>query len=254
MILRIILNSLIILASVGYAHAELDENQVRSVVKQLETDVEINHSHSICPGEHYGDAQGLLYGWGWRKPLARNMCRNDLPNCLKACQDGSGRACWVLATIMATSEIKGADEAGDKLHAHACHAGYHSGCTNRGGGIRDFLIKDTDPLTRWTTQQRQACSFKMFQRGCNLKQGGWGCVMLGDAYSAGDGTPVSPRLAMRSYEKAITSLCRSTSADGEGNAMENINQGCVRARNGLERMKALREQNKNASQNGEQDG
>jgi len=232
--------ALAIVSSAANSQTGPDEDQVRTVVKILETDAAINNSHSICPAQYFGEAEGWLYGWGWRKPPARAACRNDLPNCLQACQGGSGRACWVLATIMATSEIKGADEAGDKLHAHACHAGYPSGCTNRGGGIRDFLIKETDPLAQWSIGKRAECSFKMFQRGCKGGKGGWGCVMLGDAYRTGLGTKVIPRLAIESYEGAKSVLCSSVRADGEGNAMDNIRQGCRRATTGIELARGLR--------------
>jgi TPR repeat protein len=106
---------------------------------------------------------------------------SNLTNCFSKCTGGNGKACFHLAQVFQKTESYYAQQA----FAFGCAAGYHAACTNRGAGMRNGDYKD-EPVRVWPEKKLNACLFRLFNTACK-EDSGWGCVMLGQAYSLGEG-------------------------------------------------------------------
>lgn len=179
---------------------------------------------ATCPSDLYRSRMPLLarlFGPGPDWP--EDACASAPDACVSAClDDGSGDACFRFGLLMETSD-DGDLLAGRHAHALACALGDPSGCTNRGGGIRNVPLTG-DPLSLLPLTETGACLFTTFSVTCH---GGnsWGCAMLGQAYENGEGTPARPDLAAISYKAA----CTLAAPDTEFPA-------CVFARAGLDHL------------------
>lgn len=151
-------------------------------------------------------------------------CAADLTDCAAACLTGTdGNACLHLATTIEVAEAsEDLNLTARRLHAFACAMGLPSGCTNRGGGLRNVPLPD-DALSLAPFGQIEGCLYRTFTIACN-RGDSWGCSMLGQAEEWGEGTAANPGGARRAYEKACDLV------DNPGFA------ACDFAREGLERL------------------
>ena len=158
---------------------------------------------STCPADLYRSRMPLLSRiFGPGADLPDGFCAAGPEGCVSACLDGlSGDACFRFGHLMETA--KGGDAlTGRHAHALGCALGDPSGCTNRGGGIRNLPLTG-DALSLVPFEDKHDCLFRSFSLACHAANS-WGCAMLGQAYENGEGTAVSTDLAITSYTAACT--------------------------------------------------
>lgn len=136
---------------------------------------------------------------------SRQACADDPGLCAQECLEGEvGRTCIYLAqayedaaaeTVARTHQITAR-----KVHALACAFGRPGGCTNRGGGIRNYPL-DGDPFATMAPQAKDACLFSTFDVACTAGDA-WGCAMSGQAYARGEGVAVDPDQARAQFRAA----------------------------------------------------
>jgi hypothetical protein len=134
------------------------------------------------------------------------------------CQDGSGKACFMLGLVTDEGRVvpRNAAVAGDAF-GRACDLGLQQGCGSliqfaQGGGKEVFrnacdsgdgascFILGTLYSSGQGVQQDGTQAFILFQRSCDL---GWwrGCGRLGESYLVGQGTRADPVRAIENFDK-----------------------------------------------------
>ncbi|WP_375279902.1 hypothetical protein [Pseudooctadecabacter sp.] len=133
----------------------------------------------------------------------RASCRADFLTCLDACTDNAdARACLQVSILLEQTDNDDLKLAARYGHAVACAGGQRSGCTNRGGGIRNVRV-DGDRLSQLSLDEKASCLFDPFTLPC--KDGdAWGCAMLGQAYHQGERTAENTTRAATLYTQTCT--------------------------------------------------
>ncbi|SLN44744.1 SEL1-like repeat protein [Pseudooctadecabacter jejudonensis] len=152
-----------------------------------------------CPADIYRTDQSL-----WARLVGRtsyqnrSTCRADFENCVTACVDNAdARACLHVAVLLEQADLDDVRLAARYGHAIACAGGQPSGCTNRGGGIRNVPLQgDVVSLTPW--DDKVDCLFETFNIACKSSDP-WGCAMLGQAYQYGEGVAQNSGRAIELY-------------------------------------------------------
>lgn len=157
-----------------------------------------------CPADVFGERQSWWSGlFGAAAGLGLEACRDDPAGCARLCAaDGSGETCFSLARLFETEGGGGSatELLSRKAHALSCALGYPAGCTNRGGGIRNYPLPG-DPWAQQPLAQVESCLLRSFDLACT-EADSWGCAMLGQAHELGQGTLADPGLARDAYRRA----------------------------------------------------
>lgn len=159
----------------------------------LDGDPQFAGRYAACPGDVFATERPFFGDLG--KDIRVETCEADPLRCHTACMPGqSAHACMGLARAMQDNEPETDARHYEGLFTQACALGEGSGCTNRGGGIRNAFYPD-DPFRDADATVRDGCLFRSFTAACGDRDA-WGCAMLGQAYQYGEGTPASKETAL----------------------------------------------------------
>ena len=154
-----------------------------------------------CPADIYKTEQSI-----WNRLTGstafetRASCRADFLTCLDACTENTdARACLHVGILLDQTDDDDLKLAARYSHALACAGGQRSGCTNRGGGIRNVRVEG-DRLSLLTSDEKVSCLFDTFTLTCEAGDA-WGCAMLGQAYHQGEGTAENTARAATLYAR-----------------------------------------------------
>lgn len=155
---------------------------------------------AACPGDVFDTLAFPLSGPG--KPWDAEdgtACAADPEGCVARCAFwGDADACTDLGIML---ELRDGDRLAARIaHARGCALGSPSGCTNRGGGIRNVPLEG-DALSQQPQAEIAACLFRTFDAACKARDS-WACAMLGQAHEWGEGVPADPGKARQAYAMA----------------------------------------------------
>ena len=112
--------------------------QIGSILPALEKSAELRSAHEACPADIFKSKSTLFSLLGTDEWPDRDACEADLAYCRDACVHGkNGEACFNLARVLQDHGSPAADRHYEPLFTLACAMGKPSGCTNRGGGMRN---------------------------------------------------------------------------------------------------------------------
>jgi TPR repeat protein len=190
-------------AAVAPAHGDDDPAYDRAAMARVEAlldgDPQFAERYAACPGDLFA-AERPFFG-DLAKDIRVETCEADPEYCHATCTQGqSGGACLKLARAMQDNEPETKARYYEGLFTQACALGEGSGCTNRGGGIRNGVYAD-DPFRDAGKTMRDACLFRTFTAACG-NEDAWGCAMLGQAYQYGEGTQVNEVAALRHFRQS----------------------------------------------------
>jgi hypothetical protein len=138
---------------------------------------------SACPADIFDTRSRWFSGWLQEgRAQSRRACHDDPAQCANECIQGEdGHSCVFLAqlfeTVRADNVLDEYELTARKAHAYSCALGEPAGCTNRGGGIRNWTLEG-DPLALMQAEARDQCLFATFEGACRAGDS-WGCAMVG---------------------------------------------------------------------------
>ncbi len=195
----------LLLASLASAQDEKDDEPLYDAAAMarvealLDADAKIAGRYAQCPADVFGTDRPFFGDLG--KDIKVETCEADPAYCHSACvQALSGRACMGLARAMQDNEPETKGRYYESLFTQACATGRASGCTNRGGGIRNGGYAD-DPFRDVAQEAREGCLFRSFEIAC-AGDDAWGCAMLGQSYHYGEGVAADADAALRHYRRS----------------------------------------------------
>jgi hypothetical protein len=164
----------------------------------------------ICPADIYQTRMTLRFSiLGWSTHPDRSDCAADFLNCVQSCIDtGDARACLHAAVLLERSGDPTLKLSARIGHAMACAGGDPSGCTNRGGGIRNVPLLGDD-LSMVPYDDKLGCLFRTFKSSC-ADDDSWGCAMSAQTYAYGEGVGADTARALTTYALACTLASNET--------------------------------------------
>ena len=181
----------------------LNLEEAQRVTALMDKDAPMRCTARVCPADVYATLTSPPERVIGPRKVADDYCAAYPGECYRLCAQGRSPVhCFRLAQTFEAniSAIKPRYKLA--LFTFACATGSNGGCTNRGAGLRNGDYDD-DPLRRLSRKAKQSCEFRTFRTACG-KDDPWGCAMLGQSHSLGEGTPGSAARARRSYEKSCT--------------------------------------------------
>lgn len=188
---------------------EAQRAALRALLPTILADERLGEAQARCPAEHFDTRSDLAARFGqWlagaTDGLSEEVCSIAPVTCWQLCETADGDACTNLAHAFGEHEDDwgddGAREASNRLYAFGCEAGHASGCTNRGGALRNDLYP-SEPLMKLGEAGIEQCTFALFSLACK-EDDAWGCTMRGQAQVRGEGTAVDFAAARTAFEKA----------------------------------------------------
>jgi hypothetical protein len=183
-----------------------DAALLKAIADRIDTVAGMDALFAACPADIFDTRSGWFDSWrDAGKVGSQQACADDPGLCAQECLDGNkGRTCLHLAqvyeTAAAESMLNTHRITSRKAHALACAFGRPGGCTNRGGGIRNWLL-DGDPFASMAPQARDTCLFHTFEVACAADDA-WGCAMSGQSFAQGEGVLADPVRARVQFRKA----------------------------------------------------
>ena len=194
------------------AHAGDHTAEIAALLPLLEKNTELRSAYEACPADIYRTKATLFSLLGTTDGPDLFTCAADLKFCHDSCVQGkNGDACFSLARVLQGLSEPAADRHYEPLFALACAIGKPSGCTNRGGGMRNGGYTE-DPSGKWSEEARGLCLRRTFKAGCD---GGdaWGCAMYGQSLFLGEGGAADWAAARRRLGNPARSIRISTAAN-----------------------------------------
>lgn len=201
MLLKTALAACAMLLMPWQSHAEDQAAQIAALLPSLEKNAELRAAYEACPADIYRSHATLFSFLGVAEGPDMDTCAADLKLCRDSCVQGkNAEACHSLARVLQDHGAPAADKHHEPLFALACAIGKPSGCTNRGGGIRNGGYT-TDPSKKWSEAARGLCLLRTFSIACEADDA-WGCAMQGQALFLGEGGPEDWAGANAGFEKS----------------------------------------------------
>lgn len=183
------------------------QNALRAAAAQATSLPDSDALLAACPADIYASRRNLLRDmFQSDAPHSHSYCHDHAAACAEACKtDLDGKACLALAHALEMAGLPDLELPARRYHALACALGQASGCTNRGGGMRNVpAVGDPwwpEPATVQQETAKSDCLYRSFQAACTAGDS-WGCAMLGQAQALGEGTAPDAVAARQHYLEA----------------------------------------------------
>ncbi|MEF3367041.1 sel1 repeat family protein [Methylocystis sp. 9N] len=194
-----------LLLSAGSALAEekresFNAANARTATAAMDRDEALLAASRLCPADAFGKSVARRARPPSGESAGSADCATHPEKCYRACVAGGPEHCFRLALAFQENEDVVAPRYAQRMFSMACALGEAAGCTNRAAHMRNGA-DEGDPLKALSQPEKDRCQFRSFKIAC-AKNDNWGCAMLGQAYSEGEGVRKNVKRARRYYLKS----------------------------------------------------